>query len=131
MSINRATVHEMECFAAVAEELSFSRAAKRLHMSQPPLSRQIQSLEAKLGVPLLHRNTRSVSLTAAGTLYLEDARQILTRLDGAAASARRAATGEAGRLRLAFIGALLDERLVRILRSFRQLHPRCQIHLTD
>ena len=129
--MNRASTHELECFVAVAEELSFSRAAKRLHVSQPPLSRQIQSLEAKLGVRLFNRSTRAVTLTPGGLLYLEDARQILIRLDGAAASARRTASGEISRLRLAFVGALLDEGLVRLLKTFRQSHPQCQIHLTD
>jgi len=129
--MNRVSVFELECFTAVAEELNFSRAAKRLHISQPPLSRQIQGLETKLGVRLLDRNTRSVALTSAGTLYLEDARQILMRLDSAAASARRAETGENVRLRLAFVGALLDEKMVAILQKFRKRHSKCQIHLED
>ena len=121
--MNSVAIYELHCFVAVAEELNFSRAAKRLHMSQPPLSRQIQSLESKLGVRLLNRNTRSVALTSAGTLYLEDARQILTRLDAAAASARRAVTGEILRLRLAFVGALLDENLVTCSRRFENFIP--------
>jgi DNA-binding transcriptional LysR family regulator len=131
MRMNRAVVSELECFVAVAEELNFSRAAHRLHLSQPPLSRQIQALEAKLGARLLERSTRAVALTVAGALYLEDARQILTRLDAAAAAARRAATGECARLRLAFVGALLDEDLAGVLQAFRQRHPQCQIHLAD
>jgi DNA-binding transcriptional LysR family regulator len=129
--MNRVSTYELECFVAVAEELSFSRAAARLNLSQPPLSRQIQSLEAKLGMKLLDRNTRTVTLTPGGRLYLEDARHILLRLDSAAASVRRAASGEVSRLRLAFIGALLDESLVRLLKTFRKSHPHCQIHLTD
>lgn len=131
MSINQVSVYELECFVAVAEELNFSRAAKRLNISQPPLSRQIQSLESKLGTKLLERSTRAVSLTAAGALYLQDVRHILTRLDCAAASAQRAAVGEASRLRLSFVGALLDEVLVGILQTLRKKHPKCQIHLTD
>lgn len=129
--MNRPGVYELECFVAVAEELSFSRAARRLHLSQPPLSRQIQSLEEKLGVRLLNRNTRSVALTSAGALYLQDTRQILTRLDAATASVRRANTGEILRLNLAFVGVLLEEDMVGVLKSFRKLHPRCQIHLMD
>lgn len=129
--MNRVTTFELECFVSVAEELSFSRAARRLHLSQPPLSRHLQALEGKLGVRLLDRNTRGVALTPAGALYLEDARQILLRLDSAGASVRRAASGETSRLRLAFIGALLDETLVRTLQAFRRAHPLCQIHLTD
>ena len=129
--MNRADIHELECFVAVAEELNFSRAAARLHMSQPPLSRQIQSLEEKLALRLFERSTRAVSLTPAGALYLEDARELLTRLDAAAESARRAVAGEGARLRLAFIGALLDEALVRLLQTFRASHPHCQIHVAD
>lgn len=129
--MNRAEIYELECFVAVAEELNFSRAAKRLHISQPPLSRQIQSLEQKLGSRLLTRNTRTVALTPAGALYLEDARRILTQLDAAAAVVGRAAAGEVSRLRLAFVGALLDEQLVQVLNSFRKLRPRCQVHLVD
>ena len=89
--MTRPSTVELECFVCVAEQLSFSRAARRLHLSQPPLSRHVQSLEKKLGVRLLERSTRIVSLTVAGTLYLEDARQILTRLDGAAEAVCRAA----------------------------------------
>jgi LysR family transcriptional regulator, benzoate and cis,cis-muconate-responsive activator of ben and cat genes len=129
--MNRAGIYELECFVAVAEELSFSRAARRLHLSQPPLSRQIKSLEEKLGVRLLNRNTRSVSLTSAGALYLQDIRQILTRLDAATASVRRAGTGEISRLNLAFVGVLLEEDMAGVLQSFRKRHPQCQIHLTD
>ncbi len=129
--MNRADIRELECFVAVAEELNFSRAAARLHMSQPPLSRQIQSLEGKIALRLLERSTRTVSLTSAGELYLEDAREILTRLDAAAETARRATAGEGARLRLAFIGALLDEALVRLLQRFRAGHSHCQIHIAD
>lgn len=131
MSINQVTVNELECFVAAAEELNFSRAAQRLHISQPPLSRQIQSLESKLGIKLLERSTRAVTLTAAGALYLQDARHILTRLDCAAAAAQRAAGGEVSRIRLSFVGALLDEVLVRNLQILRKHHPHCQIYLTD
>jgi DNA-binding transcriptional LysR family regulator len=131
MNMNQVSLYEIQCFVAVAEELNFSRAAMRLHMSQPPLSRQVQSLESKLGVKLLQRSTRAVSLTSAGALYLQDVRHILTRLDCAAASAQRAAGGEASRLRLAFVGALLDEGLVEVLQALRKHHSQCQIHLTD
>jgi DNA-binding transcriptional LysR family regulator len=81
--MRRPSLRELECFVAVAEELHFSRAATRLHLSQPPLSRHIQQLEDALGVPLLLRDKRSVSLTSAGQLFLMDARDILFRLDRA------------------------------------------------
>jgi DNA-binding transcriptional LysR family regulator len=131
MSINRPTIQEIECFLAVADELSFSRAARRLHLSQPPLSRHIRSLEEKLGATLFARSTRSVTLTDAGSLYLSDARDLMMKLDSAGAAVRRSLAGEVVRLRLAFVGALVDARLVDVLRRFRRLHPDCQIHLSD
>lgn len=131
MSINRPTIQEIECFLAVADELSFSRAARRLHLSQPPLSRHIRSLEEKLGATLFSRSTRSVALTDAGSLYRTDARDLMMKLDSAGAAVRRVQAGEVVRLRLAFVGALVDEKLVDVLRRFRRLHPGCQIHLSD
>jgi DNA-binding transcriptional LysR family regulator len=129
--MNRPAVRELECFVAVTDCLNFSRAARQLNLSQPPLTRHIQSLEAKLGVKLFQRNTHAVSLTEAGALYREDAQAILSHLDRASATLRRASQGETVRLRLAFIGALLDEKLVRLLQRFRQLHPACQVQITD
>src|SRR5258708_8005494 len=81
--MNRPSLWELECFVAVAEELHFSKAAKRLHLSQPPLTRQIQSLERKLEVQLLRRKTRTVELTLPGALFLAVDRAILNHLDRA------------------------------------------------
>ena len=127
----RPDVREMECFVAVAEQLNFSRAARQLHLSQPPLTRHIQSLEQKLGSRLLERNTHAVALTDAGRLFLEDARSILGHLDRAAEAVRRSRGGETARLRLAFVGALLDERLVRLVQRFQQGHAGCQVQVAD
>jgi LysR family transcriptional regulator, benzoate and cis,cis-muconate-responsive activator of ben and cat genes len=129
--MNRPAVRELECFVAVADCLNFSKAARQLNLSQPPLTRHIQSLEEKLGVKLFQRNTHAVSLTEAGVLYREDAQAILSHLDRASATLGRASQGETVRLRLAFIGALLDEKLVRLIQRFRQLHPTCQVQITD
>ena len=129
--MNRPAVRELECFVAVAEELHFSKAAKRLHMSQPPLSRQIQSLEQKLGIQLLKRKTRLVELTPPGRNFLNDAREILFRLDRAAMAAQRMQLGENERLRLGFIGYLLAPDLVDVLRAFREARPQCQVELVD
>ena len=129
--MNRPSVHELECFVAVAEALSFSKAAAKLNLSQPALSRQIQGLESKLTARLLERNTRAVSLTHAGRLYLDDAKQLLTQLDRATEVIRRVVVGEPQRLRLAFVGALLDDGLVRLLQKFRAERPDCQIHMVD
>ena len=125
------TITELLCFRTVAEELNFSRAAARVHMSQPPLSRHVQSLERKLGAELLIRNTRAVSLTNAGRLYLADVRVILSRLDAAGEAVLRSTQGETSRLRIAFVGALLEGKLFKILQRFRRADPHCQIHLND
>jgi DNA-binding transcriptional LysR family regulator len=73
---------ELECFLAVAEELSFTRAAERLHLAQPPLSRHIRQLEEKLGIELFQRSRRKVSITAAGKAFREEAQEILAAFDG-------------------------------------------------
>jgi len=129
--MNRPAIRELECFVAVAEELHFSKAARRLHMSQPPLSRQIQSLEQKLGIQLLKRKTRLVELTAPGRNFLNDAREILYRLDRSVIAAKRMQQGEDERLRLGFIGYLLAPDLIEVLRAFREARPQCQVELVD
>ncbi|WPP02026.1 LysR family transcriptional regulator [Pseudomonas sp. HR96] len=95
-------LQQLRCFVMVAEELHFGRAARRLFMTQPPLSRQIQLLERSLGVTLLERSNRQVSLTVAGQHFLRDARHVLSYTEQAGNSARRLARGEAGRLALGF-----------------------------
>jgi DNA-binding transcriptional LysR family regulator len=129
--MNQIATRELECFVAVAGALNFSRAARQLNLSQPPLTRHIQALEEKLGARLLDRDTHGVALTKAGTLFLEDARAILAHLDRACETIRRAKQGEISRLRLAFIGALLDEKLVALIQRFRKAHPACQLLITD
>lgn len=89
---------QLRCFVAVAEELHFGRAARRLHMTQPPLSRQIQLLEQAVGVQLLERTSRSVRLTAAGAVLLRDAAGLLRQAQNAAEAAARTGRGEAGRV---------------------------------
>jgi DNA-binding transcriptional LysR family regulator len=129
--MRRPTLREIECFVAVAEELHFSRAARRLHLSQPPLTRQIQQLEEAIGAPLLLRDRHSTTLTPAGRMFLRDAREMLVRVDRAAEAARRAAAGEIQRLTLGFVGALLAPDLIGILQRFRREHPHVQIQLAD
>jgi DNA-binding transcriptional LysR family regulator len=96
------SLEQVRGFVAVAEELHFGRAADRLQMTQPPLSRQIQKLERSIGVSLLDRNNRSVSLTPAGLAFLVEARRLLSIADTAPASARRIAEGVEGRLSIGF-----------------------------
>ncbi|OZI23097.1 LysR family transcriptional regulator [Bordetella genomosp. 9] len=104
-------LRQLECFVAVAEELHFGRAAARLCMTQPPLSRQIQLLEQSLGVTLLERSSRVVTLTSAGRNFLRDARHLLAYSVRAASTARRASGGEAGHITLGFT-AVAAYRLV-------------------
>src|SRR5881397_1822883 len=98
-------ISQLRCFVAVAEELHFGRAAERLNMTQPPLSRQIQRLERAIGVRLLERDNRRVVLTEAGRAFLAEARRLLALVDTAGDLARRVDQGAAGTLRLGFTAA--------------------------
>lgn len=106
-------------FIAVATELNFGRAAKRLNMTQPPLSRQIQLLERELDVRLFLRTSRSVELTPAGRAFLAEARQLLAHGETAMQAARRAAKTETGALTIGFIGATTYAFLPRLVSRAR------------
>ena len=125
------TLRELECFIAVAEELSFTRAAKRLHLAQPPLSRHIRTLEEKINAPLFIREPRAISLTAAGSLFYEETRHIPRRLERAGEMAKRCSVGEIARLRLGFVSAVMNDELVEVFRTFREQHASVQIMLHD
>jgi DNA-binding transcriptional LysR family regulator len=116
-------LRHLRYFVAVAEELNFSRAADRLHMAQPPLSAAIRQLEQELGTELLLRTTREVSLTDAGTAFLDGARRTLAELDRARSDAQRAAAGETGQLRVGFSWSARFETLPAIGRAFHASHP--------
>lgn len=96
---------QLRCFVAVADELHFGRAALRLNMTQPPLSRQVQLLERILGVMLLDRTSRSVRLTPAGRTFLIEARRIIRLSESAALTIRKVASGETGRVAVGFTAA--------------------------
>jgi DNA-binding transcriptional LysR family regulator len=98
-------LRHLRYFIAVAEERHFGRAAERLHMAQPPLSQAVRQLESDLGVVLLHRTTRRVELTEAGTAYLTRARAILAEVDEAGQEARRVAAGAVGHLAIGCVGS--------------------------
>jgi DNA-binding transcriptional LysR family regulator len=116
-------LRHLRYFIAVAEELNFSRAAERLHMAQPPLSAAIRQLERELGVDLFTRTTREVTLTEAGRAFLEGARRTLADADRAAQDAKRAGSGELGRLRIAYSWSTRFETLPALGRAFRASHP--------
>src|SRR3982751_631895 len=98
-------LRHLRYFVAVAEELNFGRAAERLRIAQPPLSRQIRDLERELGTPLFERVPRGVQLTAAGQAFLPEARLTLAQAERAQRTAERAARGEIGRLRVGVVEA--------------------------
>ena len=99
-------LRHLRYFVAVGEEQHFGRAAARLHVAQPPLSRQIQDLEREIGFPLLDRLPRGVRLSAAGSLFLNDARRILQDVEDAKRRAERVALGKAGTLRIGIATAV-------------------------
>jgi len=129
--MERVAMRELECFVAVADNLSFSKAARQLHLSQPPLTRQIQALEEKLGARIFNRSAHGVVLTHAGARFLEDARAILRHVDHAADAIRYESQGETGRLRLGFIGALADVKLIRLIQRFRKDYPASLVELCN
>lgn len=125
------SLRELECFIAVAEELSFTRAARKLHLAQPPLSRHVRTLEGKLGTPLFDRGGRRVALTPAGAVFYEETRLVLPQLRRAGETTRRFASGATQRLRLGFVSAVLGPELVGALRKFRERHPEVQLLMQD
>jgi DNA-binding transcriptional LysR family regulator len=124
-------ISQLRCFVAVAEELHFSRAAERLNMTQPPLSRQIRLLEHSVGVALLERTSRSVTLTAAGAAFLPEATRILRLAQEAAVKARRTASGEQGSLTIGFSAASGYSLLPAVVRGIRQACPQVALNLKE
>lgn len=125
-------LRQLRAFVILAEELSFRRAAERLHMSQPPLSRLIKTLEDELGVRLLERDRASkISLTDAGQSFLADTRRTLAQTEAARGRAQEAERGERGRLNIANNAALSADVLPRLLCSFREQFPQVQISLIE
>ncbi|ACB23770.1 DNA-binding transcriptional LysR family regulator [Methylobacterium sp. PvP062] len=122
---------QLRCFAAVAEELHFGRAAARLNMTQPPLSRQIQVLERVLDVQLLERTSRTVRLTAAGRSFLPEAQRILRLAETATHVTRQVAAGRAGVLKFGFTAASAYDFLPRLVTAFRRALPDVTLALRE
>ncbi len=118
-------------FVAVAEELHFSRAAQRLHMTQPPLSLAIRGLERELGAELFQRTQRSVALSPAGAALLPHVRRLLAEAEALPRVAQAAAAGLAGRLRLAFVSSIAYGPLPTWLSSFRAAHADVALQLRE
>jgi DNA-binding transcriptional LysR family regulator len=124
-------LRHLRYFTAVAEEQHFGRAARRLHMAQPPLSRQIQALEAELGFELFERTRRRVELTPGGVVLLERARRVFDELDRAVGDARRASVGETGRVVVGYVSSLAYAGIAPFLREFRTRWPHVDIGLRE
>ncbi|MEV6284189.1 LysR substrate-binding domain-containing protein [Kribbella sp. NPDC051770] len=116
-------LRQLRSFVVVAEELNVGRAATRLHLTQPSLSRQIAALERDLGVELFARVKKRFVLTAAGAAFLDDARDLLDRAADARNTAQRTQRGEVGTLRLRFVQSATFEALPRLLGAFRTAYP--------
>ncbi|MFC6066485.1 LysR substrate-binding domain-containing protein [Streptomyces ochraceiscleroticus] len=125
------TLVQLVSFVAVAEELHFTRAAERLRMTQPPLSRQIQLLEHELGVQLLDRTNRTVRLTPAGRSFLNEARNILRQAEAATLSAKQVSAGEAGAIAIGFTAASAYSALGTLLDVARSTMPGTEIVLRE
>ncbi len=124
-------LRHLRYFVAVAEELHFGRAAKRLYIAQPPLSQQIQQLEEELGVSLFKRTNRSVELTNAGQAFLDEAYKILAHVEQAKLLALRTARGELGKLALGFVSSAAFELLPHLLSAYREQHPQIHVSLHE
>lgn len=124
-------LRQLRYFIAVAEEGSFSRAARRLHVSQPPLSTQVKALEEELEVPLFVRSNRGVALTPAGTAFFQEARGVLARLEQARRNARQAAREDVGTLVVGFVSIAAYGILPPALKGFRAAFPRVEVQLQE
>lgn len=122
---------QLRCFTTVATELNFRRAAERLNMTQPPLSRQIQLLEHHLGVSLFTRSTRSVALTAAGRAFFAEAQSLLEQAQAAALSAKRFAAGDIGSVTISFVASAVYEFLPQVIAEARLKQPDIRISLSE
>lgn len=124
-------LRHLRYFVTAAEELNFSRAAARLRVSQPPLSRQIRNLEDEIGAPLFDRTRQKLQLTPAGKSFLEQAKQILAQSDRAVRLAKAVSQGKCGQLTVAFLSPLGGIFLPAAVRTFRQKFPLVEVTLTE
>ncbi len=124
-------LRHLRYFVAVARERSFTRAAARLNIAQPPLSRQVQQLEQELGATLIERGTRPVQLTEHGRLFYEQAVQVLERIDDMRAVMRRLQHATVDRFSMGFVASTLYGRLPDIIRAYRSARPGVELTLLE
>jgi DNA-binding transcriptional LysR family regulator len=124
-------LRHLRYFVAVAEEQNVTRAAARLHVSQPALSRQIRDLEDELGVALFERTAKAVRLSEAGRVFVSEAKAVLLRADEAVGTVKSVAKGQHGEIHVGYAPSLTVEILPRALRSFQEANPGVRVHLHD
>ncbi|MEA2733360.1 MAG: hypothetical protein QOD93_6258 [Acetobacteraceae bacterium] len=124
-------IRQMRYFVVLAETLHFGRAAERLHLSQPPLSRQLASLEKELGVRLLERHSRHATLTRAGQRFLEDSRAVLASFDQACRNAQLTDRGELGELSIGFMMHAAYTVLPSLTQRYMAAHPHVRVTLRE
>ncbi|GAA5130274.1 LysR family transcriptional regulator [Luteolibacter yonseiensis] len=124
-------LRHLRYFVAVAEELSFRKAADRLNVSRPALSKQIKDLENEISVKLLHRDTVNVSLTKAGEIFLEDSQQLLALAGNAIERAHDAQSGHRGKLRIGSVGIIATDFLPKTLKIFHQKYPGVEVEFVE
>src|SRR5215471_10974764 len=120
-------LRHLRYFVAVAEEENVSRAALKLHVSQPGISRQIRDLEEEIGFQLLERSAKAVRLTAAGKTFLTEAREVLARADAAVKKARDVANGGSGEINVGYAPSLTVRILPPALRAFQDKFPNVRV----
>lgn len=124
-------IRHLKSFLILAEELNFGRAAFRLHISQPPLTRQIQQLEEELGAQLFVRNTQGVALTSAGIMLVEEARRMLCMLQSVKRRVKKAGRGQIGYLGIAISGSEAFSYIPQIMHEFKKTHPNVDLVLYE
>jgi LysR family transcriptional regulator, benzoate and cis,cis-muconate-responsive activator of ben and cat genes len=124
-------LRQLRYFVTVANERNFSRAADRLHIAQPPLSRQIQQLEGEVGAELIDRSSRPLKLTEPGRLFYEQAVQVLSRVEEMRTMMKRALKIEKRQFVIGFVGSVLYGHLPELVREFRRAAPEVELHLVE
>ncbi|TKI03059.1 LysR family transcriptional regulator [Martelella alba] len=122
---------QLRCFIVVANELSFRRAAHKLNMTQPPLTRQIQVLEHQIGVRLFDRSTRSVTLTVAGQAFLREAIHVIEQADFAVQTVKQIAFGEMGNISISFVASAVYDFLPKVIQSVKERYPHIVFNLKE
>jgi DNA-binding transcriptional LysR family regulator len=124
-------LRHLKYFVAVAEELNFARAARRVHIAQPSLTKQIQQLQQELGFPLLYRTKKKVELLDTGHVLLDEAQRILRQAEKAIQSTQRTHAGQSGRLTIGFSSSAVPEVLPTLLREYHALYPSVVVDILE